>query len=87
MVLMSVIQSETRIDLDEILHQSVVDDEFRAQLVADPSLLGLGEQNFTLPAPVEPQNSTGLDLVAGRYYDMQMGTCSFGFTVICDTCA
>jgi len=83
---MSAIQSETRIDLDEILHQSVVDDEFRAQLVADPTLLGLGEHSFTLPTPIEAQNSTGLDLIAGHYYDLQAATCSFGFTVICDTC-
>ncbi|MGH3973639.1 MAG: hypothetical protein ACRDS9_09965 [Pseudonocardiaceae bacterium] len=44
---MSAIQSAPRIDVDEILYQSVGDDEFRAQLVTDPSLLGLGEQSLT----------------------------------------
>ncbi|MGH3831623.1 MAG: cinnamycin family lantibiotic [Pseudonocardiaceae bacterium] len=85
---MSVIQSAARIDLDEILYQSVVDEEFRAQLVADPSLLGLGEQSLTLPTAIEPLNVTGLDLASGEYHNTVFaGTCSFGFTVICDTCA
>lgn len=84
---MPAIQSETRIDLDEILYQSVVDDEFRAQLVADPSLLGLGEQSFTLPDPIEPLNSIGLDLATGDYYNSQFkGSCSTGFTILCDGC-
>ncbi|MGH3831620.1 MAG: cinnamycin family lantibiotic [Pseudonocardiaceae bacterium] len=85
---MSVIQSAARIDLDEILYQSVVDEEFRAQLVADPSLLGLGEQSLTLPTAIEPLNATGIDLASGEYYNSQMAsTCSYGFTIICDTCA
>jgi hypothetical protein len=83
---MSATLSETHIDLDDVRYQSVVDDEFRAQLLADPSLLGLDGLNMTLPAPIEPQDSTGLDLVAGDYYiTMCASTCSKGpITAICD---
>lgn len=82
---MSDILHETHVDLDEILYQSVVDEEFRAQLLADPSLLGLGERSFALPAAVEPQDSAGLDLAAGDYYiTMCATTCSVGKTFICD---
>ena len=83
---MSATLPEMRIDLDDVCYQSVVDDEFRAQLLADPSLLGLDGLNITVPAPVEPQDSTGLDLVAGDYYiTMCSSTCSQGpFTLVCD---
>lgn len=83
---MSAILRETPVDLDEILYQSVVDDEFRTQLLTDPSLLGLGDQSFTLPAPVEPQDTAGLDLAAGEFYIAMCGsTCSAGpVTIVCD---
>lgn len=83
---MSASLSATSIDLDDIRYHSVVDDEFRAQLLADPSLLGLEGLSVELPAPVEPQDSTGLDLVSGDYYiTMCASTCSQGpFTIYCD---
>jgi hypothetical protein len=83
---MSATLHETPVDLDEILYQSVVDEEFRTQLIADPSLLGLGGQSFALPTPVEPQDTAGLDLTAGDYYiTMCVSTCSRGpFTIACD---
>ena len=83
---MSATLSATPIDLDDVRYRSVVDDEFRAQLLADPSLLGLGGLSVELPAPVEAQDSTGLDLVSGDYYiTMCTSTCSQGpVTLICD---
>lgn len=82
---MSAILRETPVDLDEILYQSVVDEEFRSQLLADPSLMGLGDRSVTLPAPIEPQDTAGLDLAVEDYYiSMCMSTCSSGFTFICD---
>jgi hypothetical protein len=83
---MSATLPETRVDLDEIHYQSVVDEEFRAQLLADPSLLGLDERSFALPAAVEPQDKAGLDLASGDYYiTMCASTCTVGpITAICD---
>jgi Family of unknown function (DUF5973) len=83
---MSASLSETHVDLDEILYQSVVDEAFRTQLLADPSLLGLGAQSVTLPAPVESQNTAALDLTSGAsYITMCASTCSGGpFTIVCD---
>ncbi len=76
----------TDVDLDTLFYQSVVDEEFRARLLADPSLFGLDELRFTLPAPVEPQDQALIDLAAGEYFVSQCkSTCSSGpFTIVCD---
>ncbi len=78
--------TEIPADLDEILYQSVVDEEFRAQLLADPGLFGLAELSFALPDPVEPQDPALLDLASGVDFVAQCrSTCSAGpLTVICD---
>lgn len=83
---MSTTLAEKTVDLDEILYQSVVDEEFRAQLLADPSIFGLGGFDVALPAPVEPQDQTLLDLASGSQYIVACrSTCSSGpFTIVCD---
>lgn len=74
-----------RVELDEVLIQSVVDEEFRALLLSDPELFNLGGPAFGLPAPVEPQDRTLLDLASGAQFSaMCMTTCSSGITFICD---
>ena len=77
---------ETPVDLDDLFYQSVVDEEFRAQLLADPGLFGLGEPSLLLPNPVEPQDEALLDLASGADFVAQCNsTCSSGpFTVVCD---
>ena len=77
---------ETPIDLDDLFYQSVVDQEFRAQLLADPGPFGLGEPSLLLPNPVEPQDEALLDLASGADFVAQCNsTCSSGpFTVVCD---
>ena len=77
---------EMPIDLDDMFYQSVVDEEFRAQLLADPGLFGLGEPSLLLPTPVEPQDEALLDLASGADFVAQCSsTCSAGpFTVVCD---
>lgn len=72
--------------LDDLLYQSVVDEEFRAEFLADPSLLGLGELSFPLPSPVEPQDRALLDLASGaNFITMCASTCSAGpLTIVCD---
>jgi Family of unknown function (DUF5973) len=77
---------DSPVDLDEVLYQSVVDDEFRAELLADPGSFGLSDPGFVFPAPVEAQDRTLLDLAAGSQFSaMCASTCSAGpFTIVCD---
>ena len=86
---MSATLCEMPVDLDDLFYQSVVDEEFRAQLLADPGLFGLGDLSLLLPAPVEPQDEALLDLASGADFVAQCkSTCSSGpFTVVCDACA
>jgi hypothetical protein len=83
---MSAALCETPVDLDDLLYQSVVDEEFRAVVLADPGLFGLGE--LSLPMPVEPQDEHLLDLAAGPEFIVACAsTCSAGpITAICDGC-
>jgi hypothetical protein len=77
---------EMPVDLDDLFYQSVVDEEFRVLLLSDPGLFGLTEQSLLLPAAVEPQDESLLDLASGASFVAQCGaTCSAGpFTVVCD---
>lgn len=83
---MSATLCEIPVDLDEMFYQSVVDEEFRAQLLADPGLFGLSESSLVLPTPVEHQDEALLDLASGADFVAQCrSTCSMGpFTVVCD---
>ena len=82
---MSTILMDTRPDLDEVLYQSVVDEEFRALVAADPGSFGLGERDGSLPAAVEPQDLGLLDLASGIQFTAQCrSTCSSGpLSIIC----
>jgi hypothetical protein len=73
-------------DLDDVLYQSVVDEEFRELLLANPGSFGLAESRSALPDPVEVQDRTLLDLVSGMEFTAQCkSTCSDGpLTIICD---
>ena len=83
---MSATLCETPVDLDDLFYQSAVDEEFRAQLLANPGLFGLDEPALLLPTPVEPQDESLLDLASGADFVARCGsTCSAGpFTVVCD---
>jgi hypothetical protein len=72
--------------LDDLLYQSVVDEEFRELLLADPGSFGLPASPPVLPDPVEAQDRTLLDLVTGSEFTAQCkSTCSEGpLTIICD---
>lgn len=73
------------VELDEVLIQSVVDEEFRAILLANPRAFALSEPSFGFPAPVQPQDRTLLDLASGAQFSaMCATTCSSGITFICD---
>lgn len=72
-------------ELEQMLYQSVVDDEFRAMLASDPTLFGVSD-GLAWPAAVEPQDQTTLDVaLAGVDAFQCRSTCSAGpFTVVCD---
>lgn len=74
------------VELDQVLYQSVVDEEFRALVLADPSAFGVSEPSFGFPPPVEPQDRALLDLASGaQFSSMCATTCSSGpFTFVCD---
>jgi len=77
---------DRNVDLEDVLYQSVVDEEFRAQVLADPSAFGVSTSSFVLPTAVEPQDRAMLDLASGSQFMAQCGTsCSWGpFTIVCD---
>ncbi len=72
--------------LTSILYQSAVDDEFRSELSATPSVFGLHLEEITLPDPVEAQEQAMLDVaLAGVDAYQCSSTCSAGpWTLICD---
>jgi hypothetical protein len=73
-------------DLEDVLYQSVVDEEFRELVLADPGSFGLAASPSVLPDAIEAQDRTLLDLVAGIEFTAQCkSTCSDGpLTIICD---
>ncbi|MGH8899475.1 MAG: cinnamycin family lantibiotic [Egibacteraceae bacterium] len=73
-------------ELEELLYHSVVDAEFRAELLGNPNDFGVGYDLF-LPDQVEPQDQALLDVASIAAMDVYAcaSTCSFGpFTVVCD---
>lgn len=77
-------------DIDELFFQSVVDDEFRSDLLADPIRFGLDLDSIRLPEPVEPQNQDLLDVGFASVDVTYMcgSTCSAGpVTLVCDGCS
>ena len=73
-------------DLEDVLFQSVIDEEFRALLLANPDSFGLPAAHAVLPDAVEAQDREMLDLAAGIEFTAQCkSTCSDGpLTIICD---
>ena len=72
-------------ELEQMLYQSVVDDEFRAIVGSDPTFFGFGD-GLAWPTAVEPQDQTTLDVaLAGVDAFQCRSSCSAGpFTVVCD---
>jgi hypothetical protein len=76
---------ERSLDLDELLYQSVVDEEFRTLVVEDPGAFGIGTE-MVLPKPVEPQDRALLELGmnALEVYACASSCSSGPFTIVCD---
>lgn len=74
-------------EIDELMYRCAVDEDFRSELLADPTFFGLDLESVFLPEPVEPQNQdlleigfAGVDVVYMCAY-----TCSAGpVTMVCD---
>ena len=71
----------------EMALRAVVDDEFRTEMLADPSVFGMASS--ALPAPVEQPDQESLDFWTEGIAAMEIyacGTsCSWGpFTIVCD---
>lgn len=74
-----------RVERDEVLLQSVVDEEFRALLLANPESFDFSGSTVGFPAAVEAQDRTLLDLASGAQFSaMCATTCSSGITFVCD---
>lgn len=81
---MSPVRTEGRHDQDDVLYQTVVDDEFRNLVTSRPEVFGLAPSG--LPTAVEPLDDARLDMVsANQYVTMCKNTCTTGpITIICD---
>ena len=77
--------SERSLDLDELLYLSVVDEEFRALVLADPEAFGIGAE-MVLPESVESQDRALLELgmSALDVYACASPGSSGPFTIVCD---
>jgi hypothetical protein len=82
----STVLFDAPVDLDELRYQCVVDEEFRALVLADPGAFGITDPSFVVPTAVARQDRTMLDLASGAVFASQcISTCTGGpFTIICD---
>lgn len=72
--------------LDQLLQRSVIDLEFRRELLLNPEEFGItAELDLMLPTPVEQQDMSFVELVTEDNVFAECGsTCVSGFTVLCD---
>ena len=79
-------EADVDVDLDETRYRSVVDEEFRAELLGAPGAFGLNDWSLDLPTPVESQDRGLLDFSSGGFYASNCSsTCSWGpVTWLCD---
>ena len=73
--------------LEQLLQRSVIDIEFRTELLNNPEAFGLlvDTENLVLPKPVAPQDMLFMELVnEAADFAACSSTCSSGFTLKCD---
>lgn len=83
---MSTFVTDRPVDLDDLYLQTVVDDELRDQVIADPGAFGVSDPSLGLPTPIAAQDRSILDLASGSFFaSMCASTCTKGvFTFVCD---
>jgi Family of unknown function (DUF5973) len=87
MMLATLPEASLDAELEQLLYRSVVDAEFRAELLGNPSDFGVRHDDLLLPDPVEQQDQALLDVASIAAMDVYAcaSTCSFGpFTIVCD---
>jgi hypothetical protein len=85
---MLTMKNQKPLEDEQILYQSVVDDEFCAELVRNPEMFDIKSNEIALPDAIEPPDRTSWeqwnDEIAALVGQCS-STCSFGpFTIICD---
>ncbi|MEG4293826.1 cinnamycin family lantibiotic [Microcoleus sp. C2C3] len=73
--------------LEQLLQRSVIDIEFRTELLNNPEAFGLlvETENLVLPKPVAPQDMLFMELVnEAADFAACSSTCISGFTLKCD---
>jgi|SRR6476661_2492278 len=73
--------------LEQLLQRSVIDIEFRTELLNNPEAFGLlvDTENLVLPKPVAPQDMLFMELVnEAADFAACSSTCISGFTLKCD---
>jgi hypothetical protein len=73
--------------LEQLLQRSVIDHEFRSELLNNPEAFGIlvDAENLVLPKPVAPQDMSFMELVneAAEMSECS-STCISGLTIKCD---
>ncbi|WP_017720753.1 cinnamycin family lantibiotic [Kamptonema formosum] len=83
----SVLEKPSVEDLELLLQRSVIDGEFRSELVDNPEAFGIAadREKIELPKPVEQQDMSFVELVTEDNIFAECGsTCVSGFTILCD---
>ena len=79
--------SVSSLDHEQLLYQAVVDNEFRIELLDDPSVFSMDRHNLFLPESVEQQDRASLEFWAEGIAAIEANQCtvpcSWGFTYIC----
>jgi hypothetical protein len=73
--------------LEELLQRSVIDLEFRSELLNNPKAFGIlvDTENLVLPKPVAPQDMLFMELVnEAADFGACSSTCISGYTIKCD---
>lgn len=73
--------------LEQLLQRSVIDLEFRRELLTNPEEFGISadSEELVLPIPVEQQDMSFVELVTDANEIANcVTTCVSGFTLICD---
>ena len=73
--------------LEELLQRSVIDLEFRTELLNNPEAFGIlvDTENLVLPKSVAPQDMLFMELVnEAADFAACSSTCISGFTIVCD---
>lgn len=73
--------------LEQLFQRSVIDLEFRRELLDNPEAFGIpaDTKHFVLPTPVAKQDMSFVELISdAKDFAACVSTCISGFTIVCD---